>query len=97
MASSAAGSAVAEVVPSAPLGPAGGAQAVQEHHEGEGVGRATCSGCAPTPRRGEYAETVAPTLEEGGCPMSTRYCSTCGTLLTESAVICGECGARYQE
>ncbi|WP_106507201.1 RDD family protein [Brachybacterium timonense] len=29
--------------------------------------------------------------------MSTRYCSTCGTLLSESAVICGECGARYQE
>ncbi|GAA1486525.1 RDD family protein [Brachybacterium fresconis] len=26
----------------------------------------------------------------------TRYCSTCGTLLTEGAVICGECGARYQ-
>ncbi|MDN5685935.1 MAG: RDD family protein [Brachybacterium sp.] len=26
----------------------------------------------------------------------TRYCSTCGTLLTEEAVICGECGARYQ-
>lgn len=27
----------------------------------------------------------------------TRYCSTCGTLLTQGAVICGECGARYQE
>src|SRR5699024_12679291 len=26
----------------------------------------------------------------------TRYCSTCGTLLSEGAVICGECGARYQ-
>lgn len=26
----------------------------------------------------------------------TRYCSTCGTLLREDAVICGECGARYQ-
>lgn len=26
----------------------------------------------------------------------TRYCSTCGTLLTEGAAICGECGARYQ-
>ena len=27
----------------------------------------------------------------------TRYCSTCGTLLSEGAVICGECGARYQD
>lgn len=27
----------------------------------------------------------------------TRYCSTCGSLLSESAAICGECGARYQE
>ena len=26
----------------------------------------------------------------------TRYCSTCGTLLSEGAAICGECGARYQ-
>ncbi|PMC74391.1 MULTISPECIES: RDD family protein [unclassified Brachybacterium] len=26
----------------------------------------------------------------------TRYCSTCGTLLADGAVICGECGARYQ-
>lgn len=26
----------------------------------------------------------------------TRYCSTCGTLLSAGAVICGECGARYQ-
>ncbi|WP_394215660.1 RDD family protein [Brachybacterium vulturis] len=26
----------------------------------------------------------------------TRYCSTCGTLLSDGAVICGECGARYQ-
>lgn len=26
----------------------------------------------------------------------TRYCSTCGSLLTEGAAICGECGARYQ-
>ncbi|ASK64991.1 hypothetical protein CFK39_03160 [Brachybacterium avium] len=26
----------------------------------------------------------------------TRYCSTCGSLLSEGAVICGECGARYQ-
>lgn len=26
----------------------------------------------------------------------TRYCSTCGTLLSQEAVICGECGARYQ-
>ena len=26
----------------------------------------------------------------------TRYCSTCGTLLNAEAVICGECGARYQ-
>lgn len=26
----------------------------------------------------------------------TRYCSTCGTLLRQDAVICGECGARYQ-
>lgn len=26
----------------------------------------------------------------------TRYCSTCGSLLGEGAVICGECGARYQ-
>lgn len=25
----------------------------------------------------------------------TRYCSTCGTLLTAAAAICGECGARY--
>ncbi|WP_087483427.1 RDD family protein [Brachybacterium massiliense] len=27
----------------------------------------------------------------------TRYCSTCGSLLSQSAAICGECGARYQE
>lgn len=27
----------------------------------------------------------------------TRYCSTCGTLLSQEAAICGECGARYQE
>ncbi len=27
----------------------------------------------------------------------TRYCSTCGTLLSQGAAICGECGARYQE
>ncbi|HIY23370.1 MAG TPA: RDD family protein [Candidatus Brachybacterium merdigallinarum] len=27
----------------------------------------------------------------------TRYCSTCGNLLTAGAAICGECGARYQE
>jgi hypothetical protein len=26
----------------------------------------------------------------------TRYCSTCGSLLSEGAAICGECGARYQ-
>lgn len=26
----------------------------------------------------------------------TRYCSTCGMLLPETAAICGECGARYQ-
>lgn len=26
----------------------------------------------------------------------TRYCSTCGTLLSQGAAICGECGARYQ-
>lgn len=26
----------------------------------------------------------------------TRYCSTCGALLSEGAAICGECGARYQ-
>ncbi|WP_114856405.1 RDD family protein [Brachybacterium sp. YJGR34] len=26
----------------------------------------------------------------------TRYCSTCGSLLSEAAAICGECGARYQ-
>lgn len=26
----------------------------------------------------------------------TRYCSTCGTLLSAGAAICGECGARYQ-
>ncbi|MGP9539775.1 RDD family protein [Brachybacterium sp. AOP43-C2-M15] len=26
----------------------------------------------------------------------TRYCSTCGTLLSEGAAVCGECGARYQ-
>lgn len=25
----------------------------------------------------------------------TRYCSTCGSLLSEGAAICGECGARY--
>ncbi|NMA76516.1 MAG: FHA domain-containing protein [Actinomycetales bacterium] len=25
----------------------------------------------------------------------TRYCSTCGALLSEGAAICGECGARY--
>lgn len=27
---------------------------------------------------------------------TTRYCSTCGTLLPENAAVCGECGARYQ-
>jgi uncharacterized RDD family membrane protein YckC len=27
----------------------------------------------------------------------TRYCSTCGNLLSAGAAICGECGARYQE
>lgn len=27
----------------------------------------------------------------------TRYCSTCGALLSQEAAICGECGARYQE
>lgn len=27
----------------------------------------------------------------------TRYCSTCGTLLSQGAAICGECGARYQD
>lgn len=27
----------------------------------------------------------------------TRYCSTCGMLLGAGAVICGECGARYQD
>src|SRR5699024_11022288 len=26
----------------------------------------------------------------------TRYCSTCRSLLSEGAAICGECGARYQ-
>lgn len=26
----------------------------------------------------------------------TRYCSTCGSLLSAGAAICGECGARYQ-
>ena len=26
----------------------------------------------------------------------TRYCSTCGALLSQGAAICGECGARYQ-
>ncbi|MGP5639377.1 RDD family protein [Brachybacterium tyrofermentans] len=26
----------------------------------------------------------------------TRYCSTCGSLLSEEAALCGECGARYQ-
>lgn len=26
----------------------------------------------------------------------TRYCSTCGSLLSEGAALCGECGARYQ-
>lgn len=26
----------------------------------------------------------------------TRYCSTCGMLLSAGAAICGECGARYQ-
>ncbi|MCS6711092.1 RDD family protein [Brachybacterium sp. EF45031] len=26
-----------------------------------------------------------------------RYCSTCGALLPEGAVLCGECGARYQD
>lgn len=27
---------------------------------------------------------------------TTRYCSTCGALLTASAALCGECGARYR-
>lgn len=27
----------------------------------------------------------------------SRYCSTCGALLSASAALCGECGARYQE
>lgn len=27
---------------------------------------------------------------------TTRYCSTCGSLLSEGAALCGECGARYQ-
>lgn len=26
----------------------------------------------------------------------TRYCSTCGSLLSEDAALCGECGARYR-
>lgn len=26
----------------------------------------------------------------------TRYCSTCGALLSQGAVVCGECGARFQ-
>ncbi len=27
---------------------------------------------------------------------NTRYCSTCGALLSVGAALCGECGARYQ-
>ena len=46
----------------------------------------------PTPPHGEETS-----IDEGPSLMNqTRYCSTCGSLLSEEAVICGECGARYQ-